>query len=196
MVSKWRGREWAVLATLSLGFFMTLLDLTIVNVAIPSMRRELHASLAEIGWVINAYVIVLAVLMITAGRLGDLRGRRNLFVAGVTVFTVASAASGLAQSAPELIAARAVQGLGAALLLPQTMAIIIATFPAQRGGAAMGIWGGVAGLATIAGPAAGGMLVTWFGWRWIFFVNLPVGALTAAGALAIVPEVRTAGRQA
>ena len=87
----WRGREWAVLATLSLGFFMTLLDLTIVNVAIPSMRRGLHASLPEIGWVINAYIIVLAVLMITAGRLGDLRGRRNLFIAGVAVFTVASA---------------------------------------------------------------------------------------------------------
>jgi EmrB/QacA subfamily drug resistance transporter len=185
-----------VLAVLSLGFFMTMLDLTIVNVAIPSMQRGLHASLPQIGWVINAYVIVLAVLMITASRLGDLRGRRNLFVAGVTVFTLASAASGLARSAPELIAARAVQGLGAALLLPQTMAIIIATFPAQRRGAAMGIWGGVAGLATIAGPAIGGMLVTWFGWRWIFFVNLPVGVLTVAGALAILPEVRTRGRRA
>jgi len=106
---RWRGQEWAVLATLSLGFFMTLLDLTIVNVAIPSMRRGLHASLPEIGWVINAYIIVLAVLMITAGRLGDLRGRRNLFIAGVAVFTVASATCGLAQTATELIAARAVQ---------------------------------------------------------------------------------------
>jgi EmrB/QacA subfamily drug resistance transporter len=196
MVSKWRGREWAVLATLSLGFFMTLLDLTIVNVAIPSMRRELHASLAEIGWVINAYIIVLAVLMITAGRLGDLRGRRNLFIAGVTVFTLASAASGLAQTAPELIAARAVQGLGSALLLPQTMAVIIATFPASRRGAAMGIWGGVAGLATIAGPTIGGMLVTWLSWRWIFFVNLPIGVVTVIAALAVLPEVRTGRRQA
>jgi EmrB/QacA subfamily drug resistance transporter len=196
MVSKWRGREWAVLATLSLGFFMTLLDLTIVNVAIPSMRRELHASLAEIGWVINAYIIVLAVLMITAGRLGDLRGRRNLFIAGVTIFTLASAASGLAQTAPELIAARAVQGLGSALLLPQTMAVIIATFPGSRRGAAMGIWGGVAGLATIAGPTIGGMLVTWLSWRWIFFVNLPIGVVTVIAALAVLPEVRTGRRQA
>ena len=192
---KWRGQEWAVLATLSLGFFMTLLDLTIVNVAIPSMRRGLHASLPEIGWVINAYIIVLAVLMITAGRLGDLRGRRNLFIAGVAVFTIASATCGVAQTATELIAARAVQGLGSALLLPQTMAVIIATFPATRRGAAMGIWGGVAGLATIAGPTIGGMLVTWLGWRWIFFVNVPVGVLTVVLAAAILPEVKSGRRQ-
>ena len=192
---RWHGQAWAVLATLSLGFFMTLLDLTIVNVAIPSMRRGLHASLPEIGWVINAYIIVLAVLMITAGRLGDLRGRRNLFIAGVAVFTVASATCGLAQTATELIAARAVQGLGSALLLPQTMAVIIAAFPATRRGAAMGIWGGVAGLATIAGPTIGGMLVTWLGWRWIFFVNVPVGVLTVVLAAAILPEVRSGRRQ-
>ena len=149
---KRRGSEWAVLLTLSLGFFMTLLDLTIVNIAIPDLRRSLHASLAEIGWVINAYIIVLAVLMITAGRLGDLRGRRTLFLSGVAVFSLASAASGLSQNVAELIAARTVQGLGAAMLLPQTMAIIIAIFPGHRRGAALGVWGSVAGLATIAGP--------------------------------------------
>ena len=192
---KWRGNEWAILVTLSLGFFMTLLDLTIVNIAIPAMRRGLHASLPQIGWVINAYIIVLAVLMITAGRLGDLRGRRSLFIAGVVVFTLASAASGISQTAVELIAARAVQGLGAALLLPQTMAMIIATFPASRRGAAMGIWGGVAGLATIAGPTVGGVLVTYLGWRWIFFVNLPVGVVTVVLAALILPEVRTRRRQ-
>jgi EmrB/QacA subfamily drug resistance transporter len=192
---KWRGNEWAVLLTLSLGFFMTLLDLTIVNIAIPDMRRGLHASLPEIGWVINAYIIVLAVLMITSGRLGDLRGRRNLFIAGVAVFTLASAASGIAQNAGELIAARAVQGLGAAMLLPQTMAIIIAIFPAHRRGAALGVWGGVAGLATIAGPTVGGVLVTWLGWRWIFFVNIPVGVITMLLAVVIIPEVRSGRRQ-
>jgi EmrB/QacA subfamily drug resistance transporter len=192
---KWRGNEWAVLLTLSLGFFMTLLDLTIVNIAIPDMRRGLHASLAEIGWVINAYIIVLAVLMITAGRLGDLRGRRNLFIAGVAIFTLASAASGISQNAAELIAARAVQGLGAAMLLPQTMAIIIAIFPGHRRGAALGVWGGVAGLATIAGPTVGGVLVTWLGWRWIFFVNIPVGVVTMLLAVAIIPEVRSGRRQ-
>jgi EmrB/QacA subfamily drug resistance transporter len=192
---RWRGNEWAILITLSLGFFMTLLDLTIVNIAIPAMRRGLHASLPQIGWVINAYIIMLAVLMITAGRLGDLRGRRNLFIAGVAVFTLASAASGISQTAAELIAARAVQGLGAALLLPQTMAMIIATFPASRRGAAMGIWGGVAGLATIAGPTVGGVLVTYLGWRWIFFVNLPVGVVTVVLAALILPAVRTGRRQ-
>jgi EmrB/QacA subfamily drug resistance transporter len=190
-----RHSEWAVLITLSMGFFMTLLDLTIVNVAIPDMRRGLHASLAQAGWVLNAYIIVLAVLVITAGRLGDLRGKRTLFVTGVIVFTLASAAAGLSQTAAELIAARAVQGLGAALLLPQTMAIIIATFPAQRRGTALGIWGGVAGLAAIAGPTIGGMLVTWLDWRWIFFVNLPIGVLTVVLALAVVPDVRSSQRQ-
>jgi EmrB/QacA subfamily drug resistance transporter len=195
VVRKWYGNEWAVLLTLSLGFFMTLLDLTIVNIAIPAMRLGLHASLPEIGWVINAYIIVLAVLMITSGRLGDLRGRRTLFIAGVAVFTLASAASGIAQNAGELIAARAVQGLGAAMLIPQTMAIIIAIFPGHRRGAALGVWGGVAGLATIAGPTVGGVLVTWLGWRWIFFVNIPVGVITMLLALVIIPEVRSGRRQ-
>jgi EmrB/QacA subfamily drug resistance transporter len=194
-MAKSRRNEWAVLLTLSLGFFMTLLDLTIVNIAIPDMRRGLHASLAEIGWVINAYIIVLAVLMITAGRLGDLRGRKNLFLIGVAVFTLASAASGLSQNGTELIAARAVQGLGAALLLPQTMAIIIAIFPGDQRGKALGVWGAVAGLATISGPTVGGMLVTWLGWRWIFFVNVPVGVIALLLALVILPDVRGGHRQ-
>ena len=190
-----RGNEWAVLLTLSLGFFMTLVDLTIVNIAIPDMRRALHASLAEMGWVINAYIIVLATAMITAGRLGDLRGRRTLFLAGVAVFTLASAASGLSQNATELIAARVIQGFGAALLLPHTMAIIIAIFPGNRRGAALGVWGSVAGLATIAGPTVGGALVTWLGWRWIFFLNVPVGVITMVLASLIIPQVRSGRRQ-
>jgi EmrB/QacA subfamily drug resistance transporter len=193
---RWRGNEWAVLITLSLGFFMTLLDLTIVSIAIPDMRRGLHTSLAQAGWVINAYIIVLAVLLFTAGRLGDLRGKRNLFTAGVIIFTLASAAAGCSQTAAELITARAVQGLGAALLLPQTMAVIIATFPAHRRGTALGVWGGVGGLAGVAGPTIGGMLVTWLDWRWIFFVNIPVGVITVLLAITLVPEVKTGRRQA
>ena len=133
-VSKLRGNPWAILITLSLGFFMTLLDLTIVNIAIPSMITALDASLDEILWVVNAYVLVLAVLLITAGRLGDLRGQRNLFVGGIIVFTLASLACGLAPNPTLLIAFRAVQGVGAAMLMPQTMAIIIATFPSDRRG--------------------------------------------------------------
>jgi EmrB/QacA subfamily drug resistance transporter len=189
-----RASDWAILLTLSLGFFMTLLDLTIVNIAIPDMRRDLHASLAEIGWVINAYVIVLAVLMITAGRLGDLRGRRNLFIIGIAIFTLASAASGLSRTGTELIGARIVQGFGAALLMPQTMAIIIAIFPRDRRGAALGVWGGVAALATIAGPTVGGVLVTWKGWRWIFFVNIPLGIVAMILAVLIIPDVRSGKR--
>ena len=172
-VSKWHGNPWAILITLSLGFFMTLLDLTIVNIAIPSMITDLDASLDEILWVVNAYVLVLAVLLITAGRLGDLRGQRTLFVAGVVVFTLASLACGLSPNPTLLIAFRAVQGVGAAMLMPQTMAIIIATFPADRRGTALGIWGAVAGLATVAGPTLGGVLVTYASWRWIFIVNVP-----------------------
>jgi EmrB/QacA subfamily drug resistance transporter len=187
---KWHGNPWAILLTLSLGFFMTLLDLTIVNVAMPSMIAKLNASLDEILWVINAYALILAVLLITAGRLGDLRGQRKLFILGVAVFTLASLLCGLSQSPAELIGARILQGLGAALLMPQTMAIIIATFPPERRGSALGVWGAVAGVATIAGPTLGGFLVTTFDWRWIFFVNLPVGVLVLAMASVFIPDNR------
>jgi EmrB/QacA subfamily drug resistance transporter len=189
-MSKWRGNPWAILITLSLGFFMTLLDLTIVNIAIPSMITALGASLDEILWVVNAYVLVLAVLLITAGRLGDLRGQRKLFVAGVVVFTLASLACGLSPNPTALIAFRAVQGIGAALLMPQTMAIIIGTFPAERRGTALGIWGAVAGLATVAGPTLGGVLVTYASWRWIFIVNVPIGVLVLVMTFAFIPDTR------
>jgi EmrB/QacA subfamily drug resistance transporter len=189
-LSTWRGNPWAILITLSLGFFMTLLDLTIVNIAIPSMITALGASLDEILWVVNAYVLVLAVLLITAGRLGDLRGQRTLFVAGVVVFTLASLACGLAPNPTLLIAFRAVQGIGAAMLMPQTMAIIIATFPADRRGTALGIWGAVAGLATVAGPTLGGVLVTYASWRWIFIVNVPIGLIVLAMTFAFIPDTR------
>jgi EmrB/QacA subfamily drug resistance transporter len=191
---RWHGNEWAILLTLSLGFFMTLLDLTIVNIAIPNMIAHLHASLDEVLWVLNGYILILAVLLITAGRLGDVHGPRNLFIAGVALFTLASFACGISQNPTELIVARVVQGLGAATMMPQTMTIIVGTFPAQRRGAAMGVWGAVAGLATIAGPTVGGLLVTTLGWRWIFFVNLPVGVTVLFMAFAIIPDQRL-GRQ-
>jgi EmrB/QacA subfamily drug resistance transporter len=187
---KWHGNPWAILLTLSLGFFMTLLDLTIVNIAMPSMIDQLHASLDEILWVVNAYVLILAVLLITAGRLGDVRGQRNIFIFGVAAFTVASLLCGISQNPAELIAARCLQGLGAAMLMPQTMAIIVATFPPQRRGAALGIWGAVAGVATIAGPTLGGFLVSTFDWRWIFFVNLPIGVLVLIAAFTVIPSVK------
>jgi EmrB/QacA subfamily drug resistance transporter len=189
-MTKWRGNPWAILVTLSLGFFMTLLDLTIVNIAIPNMISALDASLDEILWIVNAYVLVLAVLLITAGRLGDLRGQRTLFAVGVAVFTVASFACGVAPNATLLIIFRAIQGLGAALLMPQTMALVIATFPAERRGTALGIWGAVAGLATVAGPTLGGLLVTGASWRWIFFVNIPVGIAVLVLTFLVIPDTR------
>jgi EmrB/QacA subfamily drug resistance transporter len=188
-VKKFRGNPWAVLLVVSLGFFMTLLDLTIVNIAIPNMITKLHASLDDILWVINAYALVLAVLVITAGRLGDLIGPRPMFTAGIAVFTASSAACGFAQTPAQLIAFRAVQGLGAAMLMPQTLTIITNTFPPERRGAAFGVWGAVAGVATIAGPTLGGLLVTAFDWRYIFFVNLPVGVLVLILTPLIIPNV-------
>lgn len=185
---RWHGNPWAILLTLCLGFFMTLLDVTIVNIAIPSMMTELGASLDEILWVINAYVIMLAVLVITAGRLGDLRGQRTMFIIGVAVFTLASLACGLSQGPAMLIACRVVQGIGAAILMPQTSALLITTFPPEKRGTAFGIWGAVAGVATVAGPTLGGLLVTVFDWRWIFFVNVPVGVVVLAMAWSIIPE--------
>ncbi|HEY6278428.1 MAG TPA: DHA2 family efflux MFS transporter permease subunit [Streptosporangiaceae bacterium] len=193
-MSKFRGNPWAVLLVVSLGFFMTLLDLTIVNIAIPNMITKLHASLDDILWVINAYALVLAVLVITAGRLGDLVGPRVLFTTGIAVFTAASAACGAAPSPGWLIAFRAVQGLGAALLMPQTLTIITNTFPPERRGAAFGVWGAVAGVATIAGPTLGGLLVTAFDWRYIFYVNLPIGILVLVLVPLIIPDVKLGRR--
>jgi EmrB/QacA subfamily drug resistance transporter len=193
-VRKFHANPWAVLLVVSLGFFMTLLDLTIVNIAIPDMLTSLHASLDDILWVINAYALVLAVLVITCGRLGDLIGPRIMFAGGVTLFTVASAACGLAPSAGWLIGFRAVQGLGAAMLMPQTLTIITNTFPADRRGAAFGVWGAVAGVATIAGPTLGGLLVSAFDWRWIFFVNVPFGVLALILTFVIIPDMRPGRR--
>src|SRR5512135_1518864 len=193
-VTKLRGNPWAVLVVVSLGFFMTLLDLTIVNIAIPNMIDKLHASLDDVLWVLNAYALVLAVLVITAGRLGDLLGPRTMFVAGIAVFTAASAACGFAPDPAWLIAFRAVQGIGAAMLMPQTLAIVTMTFPPERRGAAFGVWGAVAGLATIAGPTLGGLLVTAFDWRWIFFVNLPFGVIALVLTFVIIPDMRPGRR--
>jgi EmrB/QacA subfamily drug resistance transporter len=193
-VTKFRANPWAVLLVVSLGFLMTLLDLTIVNVAIPNLITKFHASLDDVLWVINAYALVLAVLVITAGRLGDLIGPRIMFMGGIAVFTAASAACGLAPSPGWLIGFRAVQGLGAAMLMPQTLTIITSTFPADRRGAAFGVWGAVAGVATIAGPTLGGLLVTVYDWRWIFFVNLPIGVCVLLVTPLIIPDLRPGRR--
>ncbi len=181
---------WAVLIVLCLGFFMILLDTTIVNIAVPDMIDSLGATLDQILWVINAYILAYAVLLITAGRLGDIYGPKPLFIIGLIVFTLASAACGLAQTPTQLILARVVQGVGAALLTPQTLSTLTIIFPADKRGAAFGVWGAVAGVATVTGPTLGGLLVTNYSWRWIFFVNLPVGILTIVLALILMPDVK------
>ncbi len=188
------SNPWMVLVVLCLGFFMILLDTTIVNVAIPSIIDGLHATLDEILWVLNAYVLVYAVLLITCGRLGDLYGQKRLFMLGLFVFTAASAACGLANTPDQLIAARIAQGVGGALLTPQTLSMITMIFPAERRGAAFGVWGAVAGVATIAGPTLGGLVVTRLGWEWIFYVNVPVGIVTIVLAAIVLPDLRTGRR--
>jgi len=193
-VTSIRRHPMAALAVLSLGLFMTLLDLTIVNVAIPSIVDDLHASLDQILWVLNGYSLVYAVLLITSGRLGDIFGPRTMFILGVVVFTVASALSGLAHDPTQLILARGAQGLGAAILAPQGLPIMTTIFPPDRRGGVFAIYGGLAGLAVLAGPIVGGFIVTNFGWRWIFYVNLPVGVLIVALALALVPDLRPGRR--
>jgi EmrB/QacA subfamily drug resistance transporter len=185
-----RHSPWLALITLCLGFFMILLDTTIVNIAIPNMIDKLGASLDEILWIINAYILIFAVLLITAGRLGDLYGPKRLFIIGLIIFTLASAACGLAQTPGQLIAFRVIQGIGGALLTPQTLSTITMIFPPEKRGAAFGIWGSVAGVATIAGPTLGGWLVTNWDWRWIFFVNVPVGIATLSLAMVALPDIQ------
>ena len=185
-----RTNPWLVLLVLTTGFFMIMLDTTIVNVAIPAMSTGLNTTLDQILWVLNAYILVYAVLLITAGRLGDLYGQRNLFALGLLIFTIASALCGISQNPTQLIGARILQGVGGALLTPQTLAILTSIFPPERRGAAFGIWGGVAGLATLAGPTVGGAIITYIDWRWIFYINVPIGIAALIATFLIIPDLR------
>src|SRR5437867_2747906 len=181
---------WIILLVLCLGFFMILLDLTIVNLAIPSIIDGLHAGLDEVLWVLNAYILVYAVLLITAGRLGDMFGAKRLFLIGLAVFTLASIGCSLAQSPGQLIFARIIQGIGGAILTPQTLSIITNIFPADKRGAAFGIWGAVAGVASVTGPTLGGFLVTNFSWQAVFWVNVPVGLVAFVLGIWLLPGIR------
>ena len=185
-----RSHPMAALAVLVLGLFMTLLDLTIVNIAIPSILDGLHASLDQVLWVLNAYSLFFAVLLITSARLGDIYGPRNLFAAGIVIFTVATGLSALAQDPIQLILCRGLQGLGAAVLAPQGLPLMMSLFPVERRAGVFAMYGTVSGLAVIAGPTVGGLLVTHFGWRSIFTVNLPIGLITFALALLLIPDLR------
>ncbi|MFE6911949.1 DHA2 family efflux MFS transporter permease subunit [Streptomyces erythrochromogenes] len=182
----------AALYALCVSFFMICLDATVANVAVPDIRASLGASLNEAVWVNSAYALCYAVPLILAGRLGDRYGPKRIFLTGLAGFTAASLACALAPSASVLIAARAVQGLAAALIAPQTMSMIVHMFPPERRGGALGVWGAVGGAAMAAGPVIGGLLITWTGWRGIFLVNILVGIAGWIAAARLLPDWRPA----
>ena len=182
---------WNALWAMLVGFFMILVDATIVAVANPSIMEKLGASYDAVIWVTSAYLLAYAVPLLVAGRLGDRYGPKNLYLLGLAVFTAASLWCGLADSIEMLVAARVVQGIGAALLTPQTLSTITRIFPAERRGVPMSIWGATAGVATLVGPLAGGVLVDGLGWQWIFFVNVPIGIVGLGLAVWLIPQLPT-----
>lgn len=189
------SRPWPALWALVVGFFMILVDTTIVSVANPRIMQGLDADINSVIWVTSAYLLAYAVPLLVTGRLGDRFGPKRIYLIGLVVFTVSSAWCGLAGSIEMLIAARAVQGLGAALLTPQTMAVITRTFPPHDRGRAMSLWGATAAVATLVGPVLGGLLVDSLGWEWIFFVNVPVGIVGFLLAWRLVPTLETHSHQ-
>lgn len=189
------SRPWPALWALVVGFFMILVDTTIVSVANPRIMQGLDADINSVIWVTSAYLLAYAVPLLVTGRLGDRFGPKRIYLIGLVVFTVSSAWCGLAGSIEMLIAARAVQGLGAALLTPQTMAVITRTFPPHDRGRAMSLWGATAAVATLVGPVLGGLLVDSLGWEWIFFVNVPVGIVGFLLAWRLVPSLETHSHQ-
>ena len=185
------SKPWPALWALVVGFFMILVDTTIVSVANPRIMQGLGADINSVIWVTSAYLLTYAVPLLVTGRLGDRFGPKRIYLIGLVVFTLASAWCGLAGSIEMLIAARAVQGLGAALLTPQTMAVITRTFPPHDRGRAMSLWGATASVAILVGPILGGFLVDGLGWEWIFFVNVPVGIIGFILAWRLVPNLPT-----
>ena len=185
------AKPWPALWALVLGFFMILVDSTIVSVANPKIMEGLNTDINSVIWVTSAYLLAYAVPLLVTGRLGDKYGPKNLYLTGLTVFTLASLWCGFSGDIGTLILARVVQGLGAALMSPQTMAIITRIFAPDKRGPAMGLWGATAGVAMLVGPIMGGVLVDGLGWEWIFFVNIPVGVVAFALAWRLVPKLKT-----
>lgn len=184
-------RPWPALWALVIGFFMILVDSTIVSIATPAIMTDLNTDVTSVVWVTSAYLLAYAVPLLISGRLGDRVGPRTLYLIGLVVFTLASVWCGFTGSIGMLITARVFQGLGAALMTPQTMAVITRIFPADQRGRAMSLWGAVAGVATLVGPILGGVLVDTLGWEWIFFINAPVGVIGFVLALRLVPKLET-----
>ena len=174
---------------------MILLDQTIVAVATPDLQTELGASLNQVVWVTSIYLLFFAVPLLVTGRLGDRYGQRNIYLIGMVIFTISSLACGLSPTVEILIIARAIQGIGASLITPQTMSVINRIFPRHRRGAAMGMWGVVAGLASLAGPILGGIIVSAIGWEWIFFINVPFGIVSIIMVWLMVPDLPRLARR-
>lgn len=185
-----RGRQGWTLVITSVAFFMVALDALVVTTALPVIGRDLHAGMATLQWTINTYGLTYAAGIITAAALGDRYGRRRVFVAGLAVFTVASACCALAQNAALLLTARTVQGIGAAAVMPLSLTILTQVFPPQRRGAIVGIWGGLGGLAVASGPLIGGAVTQGLDWHWIFWVNVPIGLAAVALSGVRLPESR------
>src|SRR6266511_4925503 len=189
---------WSALILLCVDQFMVVLDVTVVNVALPSIGADLGFAPADLQWVVTAYVLFTGGLLLLGGRTADLLGRRRVFLAGLLVFTAASLASGLAPSPTALIVARGAQGFGAALLTPAALAIITTTYSGEQRTVALSAWGAIASAGAAAGVLFGGMLTTWLGWEWVFFINVPVGigaGLLAVRLLPSSPTRRPPGRQ-
>jgi EmrB/QacA subfamily drug resistance transporter len=183
-------RKWRALTIVCTAVFMLLLDITVVNVALPDIQRELHASFTDLQWVVDAYALLLATTMLNAGNLGDMLGRKRVFIAGVALFTLASALCGAATSPLFLNLARGAQGIGGAIMFAVSLAILSQEFHGRERGVAFGIWGATIGAAVAIGPLVGGVITTYLGWRWIFFVNLPIGIVCIAGAIRVLHESR------
>src|SRR6202011_1202297 len=182
-----RKRGWT-LAIVSLGLFMVVLDNLVVNVALPSIHRDLGASIQALEWTVNAYVLAYAVFLLTGAALGDRFGRKRMFIGGLALFTLSSAAAALAPSTGLLIAARASQGVGAAIVTPLTLTLIADAFPPDRRGVAIGVWSGISGIAVALGPLVGGAVIQAASWHWIFWINVPIGLVLIPLAAARLAE--------
>jgi len=191
------NRKWWTLGAMCFALFMIMLDNTVVNVALPSIQRDLHATISGLEWTINGYTLSFAVLLATGGRLGDIFGRRRMFLIGVVIFALSSATAGFAVNPTDLVISRVVQGVGAALMMPATLSIITDAFPPSERGKAMGTWAGVSGLALAVGPVVGGLLTEHVSWRAIFYLNIPVAIGAVLASLFAVRESRdtTVGRE-
>src|SRR5437899_1001364 len=180
-------RKWRALIIVCIGIFMLLLDITVVNVALPDIQKELHTSFTDLQWVVDAYALTLAATMLNAGSLGDRLGRKTVFLVAIALFPAASALCGAAQSPLWLILARGAQGIGGAGMFAVSLAIISQEFHGRERGTAFGIWGATVGMAVAIGPLVGGALTTYVGWRWIFFVNIPIGVACVAAGVRVLP---------